>query len=425
MKISIVIPTRDRGAYLSYCVRTALACEDRDLEVVVSNNNSQDNTREVLAAFNDPRLEAVHTESDLSMRQNFEFALTHATGDYIIFIGDDDGVLPNGLASLRYLLETHHPDAVTWRHITYLWPHLNSEPRDGLLKFRCRDFFGPAYALNIPAVLDDLCKAKRTNYRDGLNIYHGCISRRVIDQVKQQTTGDYFQGQCPDINTAFANLTAARSAYWLRNPVTLAGAGERSTGSTMKKTAAKVTADQHNMVNSFVELAKRDDVPPEASCQIRSLLAHTYANLDRVVRTHTDSGLSIDHDAWRRAVCHELRTTPDEYRPWPLIQLLFQQIDPRYRPEDHPEPAMPIRPASAADATTPTEHTPQKKRKASRVTAAHLRNIASVVAWLQHVTGSPYRPGTNVPVALCKQSLRAINMQARIRSANRRKPDNL
>jgi glycosyltransferase involved in cell wall biosynthesis len=95
LKISIVIPTRNGAPYLRYCIETCLASDDQNLEVIVSDNCSSDNTREVVASFSDNRLHYYNTGASLSMRQNYEFVLPKATGDYIVYIGDDDGFSKN------------------------------------------------------------------------------------------------------------------------------------------------------------------------------------------------------------------------------------------------------------------------------------------------------------------------------------------
>ena len=46
------------------------------------------------------------------MRANFENALKASSGDYVIFFGDDDGILPLQFKFLRNILEKHQPD--TW-----------------------------------------------------------------------------------------------------------------------------------------------------------------------------------------------------------------------------------------------------------------------------------------------------------------------
>ncbi len=205
LKISIVIPTRNGAPYLRYCLETCLASDDRDLEVIVSDNNSTDGTQEMIAAFSDSRLHYYNTGANLSMRQNFEFALDKATGDYIIYIGDDDGVLKNGLATLRRVLEKYRPGVINWRHITYKWPHVEFQDSPSILKFRPQDFFGPLYKRDPRKILGEFCAGTRTSYRDGAHIYHGAVSRQLIDKTRGEI-GGYFMAQSPDIYTGFPIL---------------------------------------------------------------------------------------------------------------------------------------------------------------------------------------------------------------------------
>ena len=89
MLISIVIPSRDRAKYLKYSLQTALAISDQNLEILVSDNASEDNTKELVKSFSDSRLRYINTGARISMRANFELALKASRGDYVIFFGDD------------------------------------------------------------------------------------------------------------------------------------------------------------------------------------------------------------------------------------------------------------------------------------------------------------------------------------------------
>ena len=56
MKFSIVIPTRSRAKLLRYAIMSALHQTFDDYEVIVSNNDSQDDTEAVVEALRQPRL---------------------------------------------------------------------------------------------------------------------------------------------------------------------------------------------------------------------------------------------------------------------------------------------------------------------------------------------------------------------------------
>ena len=92
--ISVIIPTRERADTLLFAIKTAFDQNSDDYEVIVSDNFSQDNTKEVVESFSDPRLVYVNSGRRLSMCDNYEFGLEHARGEYIIFIGDDDAIMP-------------------------------------------------------------------------------------------------------------------------------------------------------------------------------------------------------------------------------------------------------------------------------------------------------------------------------------------
>lgn len=99
-RFSIVVPTYNRASLLQHSLPTALEQTFDDYEIVVSNNASTDETAEVLSGFSSSRLRVVRPERPLSMVDHWEFALGHATGDWVLFLCDDDALLPNCLARL-------------------------------------------------------------------------------------------------------------------------------------------------------------------------------------------------------------------------------------------------------------------------------------------------------------------------------------
>jgi cellulose synthase/poly-beta-1,6-N-acetylglucosamine synthase-like glycosyltransferase len=61
IKFNVIIPTRERMDTLRHCLRTVVAQDYDPLNIIVSDNFSQDGTREVVAEFNDPRITYVNT----------------------------------------------------------------------------------------------------------------------------------------------------------------------------------------------------------------------------------------------------------------------------------------------------------------------------------------------------------------------------
>ncbi len=415
LKISIVIPTRNRAIYLKHCIETCLSTNDPHIEVIVSDNNSTDDTHIIPTLFSDPRLHYYHTGADLSMRQNFEFALSKASGDYIFFIGDDDGILKNGLVTLRKVLEKYRPDIVNWRHITYKWPN---ESRDSILKFRYRDFFGPIYSRAPSKVLEEFCQAKLTSFRDAAHIYHGAVARHIVEKIKQKS-GGYFLGHIPDVYTALANLVVAESFLWIRNPVSIGGESPKSNGAAAAA-AQKRTREQQAINQSFVSLAASDSILPETDLRLRSIPAYVYACLIRVNNRIADNSLDIDHAAWRNVLLAESKNLAPELRleQTRMLYTLFEEADPDYKAPSQSLPA----PQSAGEVqepdntATPAESSRADSRaqKKMRGLRPDLPTIEDARQWIDAVTGAGYMPQKNVLAALLLQIRHAAGMKCRI-----------
>lgn len=88
--VSVVIPTRNRGNLVARAVRSVLAQTFTDLELIVVDDASTDNTAQVLAAFEDPRLRTIRREKNSGAAAARNAALRETSGKYLAFLDDDD-----------------------------------------------------------------------------------------------------------------------------------------------------------------------------------------------------------------------------------------------------------------------------------------------------------------------------------------------
>ncbi len=100
VRISVLIPTRNRRSFLAATVRTALAQDHADLEVIVSDNASSDGTWDELGTIRDARLRIIRQDADIGMVANWNACLEHATGEVVILLSDDDELTPSACSSL-------------------------------------------------------------------------------------------------------------------------------------------------------------------------------------------------------------------------------------------------------------------------------------------------------------------------------------
>lgn len=106
-KISFLIPTYNRANYVGRCIDSILATRRTDIEILVSNNCSTDNTRSVLSGFKDPRLVIFHNDSNVGEIRNMLSLLKNATGEYCFILTDDDYLLPDAVNILVSYLENN------------------------------------------------------------------------------------------------------------------------------------------------------------------------------------------------------------------------------------------------------------------------------------------------------------------------------
>jgi hypothetical protein len=122
---TVIIPTRNRAEYLRHTLRTCAMQDYQRLEVVVADDASTDNTREVVeeAARLDPRIRFAPAGTQLGMRDNFERALTEARPGFVIALGGDDGLLPGGIGGMKDLLQETGANLLTWPAPIFRYPH--------------------------------------------------------------------------------------------------------------------------------------------------------------------------------------------------------------------------------------------------------------------------------------------------------------
>ncbi|HEX8108831.1 MAG TPA: glycosyltransferase family 2 protein [Kofleriaceae bacterium] len=107
--VSVIVPTFNRARWLGNAIRSALQQLQAGDELIVIDDGSTDDTREVVAAFGE-RVTYVRGEHrGAGPARNL--GLARARGDLVAFLDDDDEWLPGKLARQRAFLDAH-PDVL-------------------------------------------------------------------------------------------------------------------------------------------------------------------------------------------------------------------------------------------------------------------------------------------------------------------------
>lgn len=109
MKVSILIPTYNRAHYLSAAVGSARAQTHSDLEILILDDASTDETPAVTAAFAaaDRRVRCLRHPRNVGIVANWKAGITAAAGDLFCLLHDDDTFEPEFIESLLRPLHDH------------------------------------------------------------------------------------------------------------------------------------------------------------------------------------------------------------------------------------------------------------------------------------------------------------------------------
>ncbi len=90
MKFSICIPNYNYGRYLGRTIQSVLDQNYSDLEILVSDNASTDDSVDVVRSFDDPRIRLHINQCNIGFAGNLDQAARMAGGDRLILLSSDD-----------------------------------------------------------------------------------------------------------------------------------------------------------------------------------------------------------------------------------------------------------------------------------------------------------------------------------------------
>jgi len=89
--VTIGIPTYNRaGGYLRKVIERSLEQSYQNLEIIVADNCSTDETPELVRSIDDARLRYFRHDTNIGAINNFNFCLNQARGKYFLLFHDDD-----------------------------------------------------------------------------------------------------------------------------------------------------------------------------------------------------------------------------------------------------------------------------------------------------------------------------------------------
>jgi len=107
---SIVVPVYNRAHCVARVLESCIRQDFRDFEVLVVDDDSTDDSVEVIRSFTDPRIKLLRHDKNRGVLPARNTALDAATGEWVVFLDSDDELVPNGLATMHKYAVASSPD---------------------------------------------------------------------------------------------------------------------------------------------------------------------------------------------------------------------------------------------------------------------------------------------------------------------------
>jgi glycosyltransferase involved in cell wall biosynthesis len=233
MKFSVLLPTRNRLQFLRFAVETVRRQDFEDWEIIVSDNDSEEDIAGYVASCAEPRIHYQRTDRFLPVTENWNFALEHSRGDYVVMLGDDDGLMPGYFRAMNELLtQFDRPELIYTSGYLFAYPGVLPDHPNGLLDhYRNGVFFGGAeHAFRLAGGQARRVALDAMNFKMtfAFNMQYSLVSRALIDRLRH--LGPFFQSPFPDYYATVVMFLKAHQIVVDPRPLVAIGITPKSYG---------------------------------------------------------------------------------------------------------------------------------------------------------------------------------------------------
>lgn len=250
--LSVIIPARNGLPFLGFCLDSALSDEDENVEIVLSVDSADGETQAFLETIKDQRVRKLSHDNNFSMSEHWEFAQSHASGKWQMFLGQDDLLLPNYSQKVFELLdiaEARNIGAVVARRAYVSWPPLGSPALMGAQYWKTDE----AKTVSSIAFLRGALRSS-ISYHAGPQMYTSSVFRSdLIHEIKIKQNGHLIVGHPQDAYLAASALANTKEFLFSGQPFSLVGTSSNSAGlaiSSLKKGGQQSNPD---LAESYLE----------------------------------------------------------------------------------------------------------------------------------------------------------------------------
>jgi glycosyltransferase domain-containing protein len=206
--VSVGLPTFNRASSLTKAIESVLRQTYLNIQLVISDNASTDETRSICERFNknDQRVTYIRQKANLGAVNNFTEVLKYSTGEYFMWLGDDDWIDDHYISECVKVLVDNPDYSLVCGKSNY---YINQE------------FTGHGYVMNLEQ--DNGCDRLLSYYKQVSDngTFYGVMRKNQISNVPMENTmgGDWlviatlaFLGKVKTISTVSVNRQTRENA---------------------------------------------------------------------------------------------------------------------------------------------------------------------------------------------------------------------
>jgi SAM-dependent methyltransferase len=198
---------------------------------VISDNASDEDYGSYVDALADPRVVYYRQPRPVPVSENWQQALSLATGDYVLMLGDDDALAPRFSDIVIPHLESDRPDLAYLAAYHYCYPGVVPDAPAGYFAAVISEFLRgdpEAFCLTRPYARELAASVLDFRHRFNYNAQHFVLKREFLQTFAP--TGGIYQSPYPDFFAAVLIFFRARSILVLPRNSVVIGISPKSFG---------------------------------------------------------------------------------------------------------------------------------------------------------------------------------------------------
>ena len=243
VKVSVVIPTHNRISLVKEALVTIIGQDYSDWECIVFDNASVEPLADYVESLQDDRIRYARSERFLPVTESWNEAIDRATGDYVVLIGDDDGLVPNCFSRLSNIVARFdQPDIIYSSLYQFFHPGVAPwEPSGTVTELQYGVFFSgrkEEFLLQRQTAESVVIASLQFRRCFTFNMQAFFFNRNYLNSIRKN--GKVFHSPFPDYYLANVSLYLGNKVVVSPTPLSIAGVSRKSYGFTMFNDQEKI-----------------------------------------------------------------------------------------------------------------------------------------------------------------------------------------